>query len=108
METAIQDIKTTKAAEKDYKKLEKNYRDLLDKEYKTIIKQGSTKGIYIKHLKNEIFEIITGDLRSLFAFENGDLIVIAVIFIKKSQKTPKHLIERALNIIKKWEKENDK
>jgi len=108
METAVQDIKITKEAEKDYKKLEKNYRELLDKEYKTILKQSSTKGIYIKHLKNKIFEIITDDLRSLFAFEKGNLIVIATIFIKKSQKTPKHLIERALNIIKKWEKENDR
>jgi phage-related protein len=108
LEKEIKNIIKTKEAQKDYIKLEKFYQEILDKEYNRIEKQNSTKGIYIKNIKKEIFEIKTGDLRSLFAFKNDNLIIVAVIFIKKSQKTPEILIKRATKIIERWEKENER
>ena len=50
----------------------------------------------IKHLQKEIFEIKSNELRSLFKYKAGAIIVIGVVFVKKTQKTPKDKIKLAI------------
>lgn len=57
MEKGIKNIIKTKEAQKDYKKLEKFYQEVLDKEFNKIEKQGSTKGMYIKNIKKKYLKL---------------------------------------------------
>jgi len=51
---------------------------------------------YIDHLYNEIWELRPRRVRLLFAFLEKKTIIILHYFMKKTQKTPKKEIERAL------------
>ncbi|WP_353939005.1 type II toxin-antitoxin system RelE/ParE family toxin [uncultured Treponema sp.] len=42
-----------------------------------------------------IFEIKSNELRSLFKYQKGQIILIGVVFVKKTQKTPKNIIKLA-------------
>jgi phage-related protein len=68
--------------------------------------------LYLKHIENteELYEIrvqMGSDIYRIFCFfDQGQLVIIANGFQKKSQKTPKQEIEMALKI--KGEYENEK
>ena len=68
--------------------------------------------LYLKHLEGTdgLFEIRVqqgSDIFRIFCFfSQGQLVVLANGFQKKSQKTPKQEIERALKIKKEYENEN--
>lgn len=67
---------------------------------------------YLKHIENTdgLFEIrvkIGGDIYRIFCFfDEGKLVVLANGFQKKTQKTPKQEIEKAIKIKKEYELEN--
>lgn len=67
---------------------------LLDAEYRTIETTG-IEFVCVKHLQDKIFEIKSKNLRSLFKYQEGKIIVISVVFVKKTQKTPKGIIKLA-------------
>ena len=70
---------------------------------KQIIKKIQEQGIEfvrVKPIQKEIFEIKTNELRSLFKYKAGKIIVIGVVFVKKTQKTPKEIIKLAKNRLK--------
>ena len=46
------------------------------------------------------FEIKTNELRSLFKYTAGKIIVVGVVFVKKTQKTPKEKIKLAKQRLK--------
>jgi phage-related protein len=50
----------------------------------------------INALEKEIFEIKSNELCSLFKYKAGAIIVIGVVFVKKTQKTPKDKIKLAV------------
>lgn len=84
---------------KEIAELQQEQQDLLRSEYELI----ETKGIEfvrVKHLQSKIFEIKSKDLRSLFKYKEGKIIIIGVVFIKKSQKTPKDKIKLAKQRLK--------
>lgn len=68
--------------------------------------------VYFKHIEstNGIYEIRIkqgSDIYRIFCFfDQGKLIILANGFKKKSQKTPKKEIERALKIREEYENEN--
>jgi phage-related protein len=68
--------------------------------------------IYLKHIEssNGLYEIRVkygGDIFRIFCFfDHGNLIILANGFTKKTQKTPKKEIERALKIKEEYENEN--
>ena len=66
--------------------------DLLKIEYEKI-EQQEIKFVKVKHLQKKIFEIKSNELRPLFKYKEGKIIVIGVIFVKKTQKTPKETIK---------------
>lgn len=57
---------------------------------------------FVKHLRNGLYELRTlynGNIyRVFFIFDNGDIVVLFNGFQKKTQKTPKNEIEKALRI----------
>lgn len=68
---------------------------------------------YFKHIENTdgLYEIrvqVGGDIFRIFCFfDKGKIVVLANGFQKKSQKTPKLEIEKALKIKREYEKENE-
>lgn len=67
--------------------------------------------LYLKHIENTdgLFEIRVqqgSDIFRIFCFfDQGQLVVLANGFQKKTQKTPKQEIERALKIKEEYESE---
>ena len=72
---------------------------LLDSDYKTIETTG-IEFVRVKHLQDKIFEIKSKNLRSLFKYQKDKIIVIGVVFVKKTQKTPKDKITLAKKRLK--------
>jgi phage-related protein len=72
-------------------KLERHQQDLLKIDYETIENKG-IEFVKVKHLQDKIFEIKTKEIRSLFKYQSGRIILIGVVFVKKTQKTPKEMI----------------
>lgn len=87
------------AAAAEIEALEQSQKELLDKEYETIEKQG-LEYVRVRPLQKEIFEIKSNELRSLFKYKAGAIIVIGVVFVKKAQKTPKEKIKLAIKRLK--------
>jgi phage-related protein len=87
------------AATAEIEALEKSQKELLNKEYETIEKQG-LEYVRVRPLQKEIFEIKSNELRSLFKYKAGAIIVIGVVFVKKAQKTPKEKIKLAVKRLK--------
>lgn len=87
------------AAAAEIEALEQSQKELLDKEYETIEKQG-LEYVRVRLLQKEIFEIKSNELRSLFKYKAGAIIVIGVVFVKKAQKTPKEKIKLAVKRLK--------
>lgn len=74
------------------------------------LENGWTEALIIKSLKGKIRELIVGQYRIVF-FGHGNTIYVIDAFRKKSQKTPKRIIEKAsnkYNIIIKIKNENKK
>ena len=74
--------------------LEQAQKDLLKIEYQKIEQQG-IEFVKVKPLQKKIYEIKSNDLRSLFKYKEGRIIIIGVVFVKKTQKTPKETIKLA-------------
>lgn len=83
-----------KEAQKEFDSLSKKQQEILDEDYSII----QTKGIeYVKtrYLAPKLFEIKTKDLRSLFKYEENQIIIIGLIYEKDSQKAPNYYIKLA-------------
>lgn len=94
-------VKILPEAQDDIEKLELIQQDKLQIDYKTI-QEVDIKAVNVKSLGNKLFEIKTSELRSLFEYTNGQIIIIAVVFIKKTQKIPEIYIKRAKKILENY------
>ena len=92
-------VEKTSSAITEIEALEKNQQDLLNKDYEIIEKQG-IEYVRVRPLQKEIFEIKSNDLRSLFKYKAGAIIVIGVVFVKRTQRTPKDKIKLAIKRLK--------
>ena len=79
--------------------LEQSQKDMLEADYMTIQEQG-IEYVRVKPIQKEIFEVKTNELRSLFKYSAGRIIVVGVVFVKKTQKTPKEKIKLAKQRLK--------
>jgi len=92
-------IEKLKQAEKEISKLSKVQQNQLANDYETI----KNKGIeYVKrrHLRGDIFEIKTNDIRSLFAYREDCIILVGLVYEKRSNKAPDYYIELAQKRLK--------
>ena len=87
------------AVESEISALKQSQKDLLKTEYEKIEQQG-IEFVKVKPLQKKIYEIKPNDLRSLFKYKEGRIIIIGVVFVKKIQKTPKDIIKLAENRLK--------
>ena len=76
--------------------LEQFQKDMLEADYKKIQEQG-IEFVRVKLIQKEIFEIKTNELRSYAA---GRIIVVGVVFVKKTKKTPREKIKLAKQRLK--------
>ncbi|WP_191018135.1 type II toxin-antitoxin system RelE/ParE family toxin [Treponema zioleckii] len=79
--------------------MEESQQKLLGDEYTKIETQG-IEFVRVKQLQKDIFEIKSNELRSLFKYKAGKIIVVGVVFVKKTQKTPKDKIKLAKQRLK--------
>ena len=86
-------------AEAEIKDLEESQQKLLSEEYTKIENQG-IEFVRVKPIQKDIFEIKSNELRSLFKYKAGKIIVVGVLFVKKTQKTPKEKIKLAIKRLK--------
>lgn len=87
------------AVEAEISALEQSQQTLLKAEYEKIEKQG-IEFVRVKPIQSKIFEIKSNELRSLFKYQEGRIIVIGVVFVKKTQKTPPEKIKLAKQRLK--------
>jgi mRNA-degrading endonuclease RelE of RelBE toxin-antitoxin system len=87
-------VKVLKQASKEISKLTKEQQKQLKDDYGIISKKGIE---YVKrrHLRGDVFEIKTNDIRSLFAYEENCIIVVGLVYEKRSNKAPEYYIELA-------------
>lgn len=64
------------------------------------MKKQGLEYVRVRPLQKEIFEIKSNELRSLFKYKAGAIIVIGVVFVKKTQKNPKEKIKLAIKRLK--------
>ena len=88
-------------AQRELESLSEKQKEIVSADYRTI----ETKGIeFVKrrYLRNGIFEIKSDDVRSLFKYQEDRIILIGVIYEKRSRKAPQDI----LNLAEKRLKEN--
>lgn len=92
-------IKKLKQAEKEISKLTQAQQNQLRQDYKTITNKGIE---YVKrrHLRGDVFEIKTNDIRSLFAYRENCIILVGLVYEKRSNKAPEYYIELAQKRLK--------
>lgn len=64
-----------------------------------------------KKLQDELFELrvkaAEGIARAIYGYEKGKVVLILVIFVKKSQKTPANALQTAKQRLKEFKNGND-
>ena len=88
-------------AEEELKSLDKKLSAKAYADYKTVLTEGIDK-VWREPLGNKLFEIKSNRIRSLYMFHEGNIIIIGLVFLKKSQKTPRKYIDLATKRIKKY------
>lgn len=92
-------IEKLNEAQKEFNNLSKMQQKILDEDYEII----KTKGIeYVKtrYLAPKLFEIKTKNLRSLFKYQEDQIVIIGLIYEKDSQKAPNYYIKLAQKRLK--------
>lgn len=69
-------------------------KDNLDMDFSTIQEHG-IEFVKRRFLRDGLFEVKTGDVRSLFQYRKDKIILVGLIYTKKTQKTPNQLIKLA-------------
>ena len=95
----IYKIKKIKQAENEYDSLTKDQQELLDNDYNLIETEGLER-VSTKKIEKDIYEIRTSNLRSLYTYQEGALIIVVTIFIKTTNKTPEWAKKAARKRIK--------
>ena len=88
-------VKHHPKAKIEISRLEKSYFKKLLKDYEKIEDYGIDY-VWVEPLQEDLYEIKTGKIRSLFTYKEGQLVIVLLVFLKKTQKTPKKHIKQAL------------
>ena len=92
-------IEKLKQAQKEIDDLTKQQKSALENDYKTIENRGLE---YVKrrYLRDGLFEIKTNDVRSLFKYKEESIILIGLVYEKRTKKAPDYYIKLALKRLK--------
>lgn len=80
-------VEKIKQAEKEYNSLTSSQKELLDEDYAKIENEGLER-VSTKKIEKNIYEIRTAELRSLYTYQDGAIIIVVTIFVKTTNKTP--------------------
>jgi len=92
-------IKKLKQAEKEIGKLTKTQQEQLKIDYNDITNKG-LEFVKTRHLRGEVFEIKTNDIRSLFAYREDCILLVGLVYEKRTNKAPDYYIELAQKRLK--------
>lgn len=95
----IYKVEKIKQAEHEYDSLTKAQQELLDNDYNLIETEGLER-VFTKKIEKDMYEIKTSNLRSLYTYRDGALIIVVTIFIKTTNKTPEWAKKAARKRIK--------
>jgi len=93
------EVKKLKEAQKEFDSLSGSQQKILNEDY-IIIKTKGIEYVKTRYLAPKLFEIKTKDLRSLFKYEENQIIIIGLIYEKDSQKAPNYYIKLAQKRLK--------
>ena len=62
-------------------------KELLDEDYAKVENEGLER-VSTKKIEKNIYEIRTAELRSLYTYQEGAIIIVVTIFVKTTNKTP--------------------
>ena len=91
-------INYEKQAEKDLEKLDIESQNIILEAIEIIENQG-IEYVTTRYLGKKLYEIKASYMRAIYKYKDNQIILVGVIFKKKSQKTPKNIIERAEKIL---------
>lgn len=80
-------VEKIKQAEKEYNSLTSAQKELLDEDYAKVENEGLER-VSTKKIEKNIYEIRTAELRSLYTYQDGAIIIVVTIFVKTTNKTP--------------------
>lgn len=89
-------------AQKEFSALEKSRQSAVQSDY-DLIENAGLEFVKRRFLRDGLFEIKTNDVRSLFKYEENKIILVALIYQKKTKKVPEQLIKLALKRLKEAE-----
>lgn len=92
-------IEILKQAEKEISKLTKEQQKQLKADFDIITHKG-IEFVKRRHLRGDVFEIKTNDIRSLFAYRENCIILVGLVYEKRSNKAPDYYIELAQKRLK--------
>ena len=93
------EIQKLKQAEKEINKLSKEQQKQVIDDYNVITTRG-IEFVKRRHLRGDIFEIKTNDIRSLFAYRDDCVILIGLVYEKRTNKAPDYYIDLASKRLK--------
>ncbi len=100
----IRELKTNSDKSKDAKI---NLRKVIAY-IRVLRRHGNSAGMpFLRHLQGEIWEIRPISNRILYAYFDDETIILLHHFIKRSKKTPRREIERAMNEIADYKRRNE-
>ena len=92
-----------------YESLSQKEKDKVDRVLVLMHSDNRIPAHYIKPLFNGIYELristITRELRILFTYDGDKLIILFNCFVKKTQKTPRSEIDKAIVLRKQYNEE---
>lgn len=83
-------VELTADAQKEYNELETEIKNFLKKDY-NIIETKGIEHVFVKALENNMFEIKTNNIRSIFKYKENRIVIIGLIFKKTTKKTPQRI-----------------
>ena len=92
-------VQKLEIVEQEILQLNKEQQEFLNGDYSKIENSG-IEFVKVRPIQDKIFEIKSNEIRSLFKYEKNQIIVIGVVFVKKTQKTPKEKIKLAKKRLK--------
>ena len=87
-------------AEGQFNNLDKVSYKKLFKDIEKFEKLGS-RAVDSRDLTKDLWEIRTDNIRTYYSYTGTKIIIVGLIVLKKSQKTPKRFIEQAVRNIQK-------
>ena len=93
-------VELTDEAKNDFKTLDQNSQKKITKAFEWI-EEYDINFVKTKHLEADLYEIITDNIRALYGYQKDQIIIVAVIFLKKTQRTPIKLKKKAKRILKR-------